>query len=398
MHKGASYRFLIIGILLISLIASSINSEKMNLLNIRLTINFGVFKTTIVYLFLALSVFITTIFLLDKKLVKKNSIVTLLIFYIFYQIVSCIISIVKGQEINAWIATLPFYPIFTLLFLRKKWDFNVNLPYILSKIKLFIYIALLIGIIALISGRYCNYLDLLFISLLFLSFELFQRKNTKALLPVIGLALVSGFNVTWLFTFSFLVILAAIYYLKHLKIHKIVFIFIIAVLVFYIIGSPLISKLNFTSKIPLKERFAQAELLRATGRTALWRKYIYEYKGNLLEILFGHGTGFIYTIPCGDQICVVGHLHNIFLDEFYKRGIIGLLLLLSIIVASLRARAPNYLKVFFILFLIYGLSELIIFKGVLGIVFWITVGMLNNVPKINKFNVNLKCQKIVKIN
>ena len=385
--KISYYRFLIIGLLFVSLIASSINSTKINLLNSTLTVDLGFFKTTVPHLFLILAMFITAIFILNKKLVNKNAITTLLIFYIFYLIAHLVIAFTKGQkitqEITIWVATCPFYPIFALPFLKKDWNFNVNISYLLNKIKWFIYIAILIGVVGLIAKQDFQFLDLLRISLLFLSFELLERKNIRALLPIAALALVSGFNVTWLFTASFLIVLAILYYFKHLNFHKLILVSIVIILVFYAISSfGFLTRINFISKLPPKERFTQAELVRATGRIALWQKYILKYKGDPIEILFGHGTTSIFSLSTPTAVNTVSHLHNIFLDEFYKRGIIGLLLLLSISVVSLKTQAPTYLKIFFILLLIYGQSDLITFYGISGVIFWITVGMLNNAQNI----------------
>lgn len=382
-QKNNFYKFLILSLLCLSIAVSSINNDKMNLLNgISISFNLGFFRTTVVYLFLILFIFLASLFLLNKKLINKNSITTLLILYLIYQLLSLIISIVYGQKITAWILTNVFYPVFALIFMKKNWDTNINIGYLLNKIKLFIYLAILIGTVALIARRSCQFLDLLCISLLFLSYELLQGKNIKAILLIIGLALVSGFNLTWLFSFLFIVLTASVYYLRHLSFRRLIFISITIILALCLIGFyGFLTHTNLAPKLPAKERFAKIQLFQATGRTALWQKYLYRYEGGPFELLFGHGSGFKYTVFYEGEVHILGHLHNIFFDEFYKRGLIGLLLLLSIIVVSLKRRALNYLRLFFVALLIYGQSELITAYGISGIFFWMTIGMLNNIPK-----------------
>jgi len=381
LSKNMFYKYLIISILFLSLIASNINSVKMNSLNeISLIFNFGLFKINIIYLFLTLATFIIAIFILNKKLVNKNAIITFIILYMAYHLASLGVSIVKGQEITANVVTIVFYPVFALLFLIKNFNIKNNIFYLLSRIKLFLYLGILIGILAFVAKRDVQFLDLLNIALFYLSFEFFERKNIKAILPVIGLAFVSGFNLTWLFTFLFLLMLAILYYLKHFNFRKIIIIFTVFLLIFYTATFFGLFEYSGFLKFPAKERFSQSELFRSTGRTALWQKYIFKYNSGPDELLFGHGTGFRFIAPPAD--ISVGHLHNIFFDEFYKRGIVGLLLLSFIIIISLKAHAPTYLKVVLMVFLIYGQSDLIIFGGISGMFFWMVLGMLNNI-KIN---------------
>lgn len=78
------------------------------------------------------------------------------------------------------------------------------------------------------------------------------------------------------------------------------------------------------------DRFAQASNLSelTTGRTDLWRNYIYEFLNNPITLLFGEG----YTsINLNNKAS-----HNTLIQVVYQFGLIGMPLLISWVVISLR--------------------------------------------------------------
>jgi len=380
-------KLIIISILSITLIASNVNSMTMNFFNnISLIVDIGLCKTTIPLLFIYLLIFATLCYLWDKKFLNKNLITTLLILYIIYHLCETILAFLNGREFVQSTIVFSFYPVFALYFLRK--NINFDILYLLNKIKLFVYLALAFSISLLIFNIHVtyNFADLFYISLLLISFEVFEKNNIKTLILIIILTLITGTRLTFLGVTFFFIIIIFIYFFKKQKLQKLILITIIIIIASGFFIPSFYSKLLDIPylSLPPQERFTKTSLLYATGRKPLWGKYILTRDPSLFELLFGGGIATRFSISNLHNPGIsnfVTHLHNIFFDEFYKTGIIGLFLLFLIIIISLRSRSPTYLKIFFILLLISGLFEQITYKGIIGILFWMTVGILNNVPK-----------------
>lgn len=376
--KAKYYKSIFISLLLLALFTTNINSDSINLLNnFQLSFNLGYFRTTIFFLFFLVLSFFTFFFLLNKRFKNKDSIVTSVILYLLYLIAHLLVAMIKGQDIDIWHLTSVFYPMFALIILIEGFDSNAAILYFVKKIKWFICLAIIISLISIIFKLNCQFLNLLTLSLLYVSYELFAKRNVWCILPTMLLALLSSYNLSFMFTFIFVAILGILYNLRHMALRKVILLLIATLLFAALATSMVVTKYNFVFH-PKKERFTQVELLHATGRKELWKKFIFHYEGTPMEVLIGHGSGYKYNVHYESTGYVVAHLHNIFFDEFYKRGLIGLILLMAIIAISICKRAPAYLKIFFVLLLILGQTELIIFFGVPGIVFWMIAGALNN--------------------
>jgi O-antigen ligase len=109
-----------------------------------------------------------------------------------------------------------------------------------------------------------------------------------------------------------------------------------------------------------------AEILTLTGRTRIWPVVIELWRQ---APLFGHGFGSaLYILPVHpDLFSAAAHSHNLYLEQLFSGGLVGLgLLVCSIAITCVAAwrRAATRELALLLFFLIYGLTEPVIYGPV----------------------------------
>ncbi|UOB19424.1 O-antigen ligase family protein [Abyssalbus ytuae] len=188
--------------------------------------------------------------------------------------------------------------------------------------------------------------------------------------------------------------------------------FFLVLTILFIIFKPLQIRfkevLNFDDLSILKEKkINDSNDSRVNGltlRLILWRESLATIDG-WKEYLFGNGVSKSKSKDLYDRLKKLGLIHHVtynphnqFIDTFWRTGLIGLLILLSLFIASLSQGIKNkdHLLIAFSLFMMFSMMTESVFGRVRGIYFFTTVIVLLTNKDLNNENRNIRDSRSAK--